>query len=196
VGRAAGVLSVGGPPVRVLAVMAVLALPTEARAVRLDAPPTATVARYQRWADAARVPTAATRVRLRVGPTPCPEGACAFATRPYPTIWVRPDWTDRLTLYHELGHVFDYVTLGDDTRSAFRSIVHDRRAWRSAPNSPHEQFAEAYSLAARFGRRWRRARRYRGGYGYSPTRRQYLRVIRLIRGAGMSQRRVRAPVRK
>ncbi len=54
----------------------------------------------------------------------------------------------RWTLYHEVGHQFDYQRLDDSRRWRFRQLIHDDRSWRSYWPSPHEQFAEAYAYCA------------------------------------------------
>ena len=48
---------------------------------------------------------------------------------------------------HELGHRFDYRMPGW-VRDRFRALIGDARPWRATPNSPMEQFADAYSLCA------------------------------------------------
>lgn len=50
--------------------------------------------------------------------------------------------------WHETGHQFDYTRLDDGERKRFRRAIRDDRPWHSSPNSPHEQFAEAYMVCA------------------------------------------------
>lgn len=72
------------------------------------------------------------------------------------TIYFAPPY-QRDVLLHELGHQFDYDNMDADGRAEFEAINGDPRPWRSAPNSPHEQFAVAYQMCAtykRWPRRW------------------------------------------
>jgi hypothetical protein len=63
----------------------------------------------------------------------------------------------------------------------FEALMHDARPWRSPPNSPHEQFAEAVRLCA-ISVRW--LDRYGLAYGYSPTRFQHRKVCRWLESLG------------
>lgn len=90
-------------------------------------------------------------------------------------------------MLHELGHVADYTALTDVERALIATSMGDTLPWRqNSDNSPHERFAEAYSVCARHWRqaatrsRWRSIAldgenfaRVGAGYQYNPTRRQF-----------------------
>jgi hypothetical protein len=139
------------------------------------------VARYQGWADAAATPTPTGVVDLVFAscPVPISDGCITYGAPP--TIFLGSAVRDRPILMHELGHAFDAQRMTPADRAAFEAIFADRRQWRAAPNSPHERFAEAYSLCARHAR-IRRA--YTGAYGYRVTPRRHRRVCALIDRAG------------
>jgi hypothetical protein len=82
---------------------------------------------------------------------------------------------------HELGHVIDYELLTNSDRGMFEALMHDARPWRSPPNSPHEQFAEAVRLCA-ISVRWLDRRDL--AYGYLPTRFQHRKVCRWLESLG------------
>jgi hypothetical protein len=111
---------------------------------------------------------------------PSPEGtSCTWPGGP---IYLDPEWGDTSTLLHELGHQFDYQAMHDPQRDAFRRLTEDSRPWRTSPNSPHEQFAEAYQLCATGTRPvdgwvW-------GGYRYRERPRRHRRICLLIQRAG------------
>lgn len=143
---------------------------------------------WQTWADRARVPTPPLRVLLRFDPCPAAGVSCAYQDPP--TIHLSAHGRRaRRVLLHELGHVFDYTRLTDSDRGTFLAIMRDERPWRAPPNSPHEQFAVAYSACAMWPwferRKWRRRWylvRYRiEGYAYEPTFFQHRKVCALIR---------------
>lgn len=135
------------------------------------------------WATRALVPLAPVTVTIERGV--CPPDAsmfrrsCAINASPV-TIWLSGR-DGRPTLYHELGHVFDYTVMTDAARGEFGRIVHDTRPWRSAKNSPHEKFAQAYAACAMHhaisGPLWDT------GYDYDPTPTMHRRACRLIRRA-------------
>ena len=110
---------------------------------------------------------------------PAPEGtSCTWPGGP---IYLDPEWGDRFTYWHELGHAFDYQEMDDGDRAAFMRLIRHPGPWRSPPDSAHEQFAEAYALCAlRVRPRWGRIR---GGAGYEPRPAVHHRVCTLIRGA-------------
>lgn len=85
---------------------------------------------------------------------------------------------------HELGHQFDYQVMSDFQRDWFRMFIGDPRPWRSSPNSPHEQFAEAYRTCAMLRTRsaWEFARG--GGFNYDPPWRRHRRICLMIKRAG------------
>jgi hypothetical protein len=161
--------------------LALIALTGSAQAVTLVSPTgDARIARFQTWADAAAVPTPAGVVDLVLDSCPVAvSDGCIYHGAP-PTIFLGPTVRDRPILLHELGHAFDTQRLTPAYRSGFESIFRDTRAWRSAPNSPHERFAEAYSLCARHTRI---ARTYTAAYGYRATPAQHRRACALIKRA-------------
>lgn len=138
------------------------------------------------WATRALVPLSPAAVTIERGV--CPPSAsmfsrsCAINTAPL-TIWLSGR-DGSPTLYHELGHIFDYTVMTDAARAEFGRIVHDTRPWRSAKNSPHEKFAQAYEACAMH-------RKISGplwdvGYGYDPSPTMYRRACRLIRRAAVA----------
>jgi hypothetical protein len=138
--------------------------------------------RYQRWVDEALVPTPETTVVVSESAesAPCrPFGAgCADGDR----IWVNPrDPYLRAVFLHELGHVFEHHYLDDSVRAQFQRITADDRAWSGPWNPPREQFAEAYSMCARWAERPRRIRMWM--YGWKPSPPEHRQACRLIRRA-------------
>src|SRR3954468_13703704 len=133
-----------------LTVLALVVLSAPAQAVTLVSPTgDARIARYQTWANAAAVPTPLGVVDLVLDSCPVDvSDGCIYHGAP-PTIFLGSTVRDRPTLLHELGHAFDTQRLTTADRAAFEGIFRDGRPWRTAPNSPHERFAEAYSLCAR-----------------------------------------------
>jgi hypothetical protein len=97
-------------------------------------------------------------VTLSVVETPCPpevspnDPANACTQRGAYTIWMDPVNGSRERFLHELGHNFDYYQFGKFGSRRFRAILDDERPWRTNPGdiglSPHEIFAEAYSVCA------------------------------------------------
>src|SRR3954469_2126092 len=105
----------------VLPVVALLALASPARATTILLPDgTASPQPYQSWVDAARVPTPAGNVLLRVGG--CAELdslACTELTDR--TIDADPGWLRPQILLHELGHIFDH-DMAPWARTAFAAV--------------------------------------------------------------------------
>jgi hypothetical protein len=161
--------------------LALLALSATAQAVTLVSPDgDPRIARFQTWANAAVVPTPVGVVDLVLDSCPVAvSDGCIYHGAP-PTIFLGPMVRDRPILLHELGHAFDTQRLTPAYRAAFEGIFGDTRPWRTAPNSPHERFAEAYSLCARHARI---ARTYTAAYGYRTTPGQHHRVCALIKRA-------------
>jgi hypothetical protein len=134
---------------------------------------------YQGWVDAARVPTVARTVTLRLDG--CRESELlACAPGGDGMIDVAPEWMSRHVLFHELGHLFDDGAMSPGTREAFKALVHRGGPWDgpAETNPPNEQFAEAYALCAR---RRRLRRTYFAGYHYAPTPDMHRRVCGFIR---------------
>lgn len=139
--------------------------------------------RLQKWADSALVPTP--DVEITVHMRWCDDVPTRPACAKPGEIWIAPDVMRRLDFRHELGHQFDYFLMTDEARKRFLAIMRDDREWRSAPESPHERFAEAWRLCAA-------ARRlpqyYNVAYGLELTPRQFHRVCALIRGVAAGGR--------
>lgn len=142
----------------------------------------------QRWANLAAVPTPPGEVQVSLDHCPMdPPGPCTTDKRVFLAAAIRPRRALRVTLYHELGHVFDAAVLTDGDRDRFRSIMRDPREWASDDrNPPDEQFAVAYSLCAnpRVAEQARFEGHYYWGvdYLYSPTVAQHRQVCDLIAG--------------
>src|SRR4051794_39630310 len=175
------------PPVRhrltALAGAAALALGLApgAHALRLVSPSgDPAVARYQRWVDAAAVPTPRGELDVVLATCPLPVSDGCLVHGAPSTIYLGPMVRDRATLLHEVGHAFDAADMTDPARAAFSAIFGDARAWDAGPNAPKERFAEAYSLCARHPA-IRRA--YTAAYAYRVTPAQQARVCALIRRA-------------
>lgn len=119
-------------------------------------------------------------------------GLTAVACATPGNIWLVPGlladaawWReDRAVLWHELGHQFDYSVLSEAHRDKFRALIRDTRPWRSPPNSPHEQFAEAYRWCALNPAARRLPRLGAFKFGYHPTGRLHRRICLLIQRAG------------
>jgi hypothetical protein len=162
--------------------LALLALGSTAHAVTLVSPSgDARVARYQAWANAAAMPTPTGVVDLVLQPCPVPVSDGCLVHGSPPTIYLGGAVRSRAILLHEVGHAFDAERLTDADRARFEAIFGDPRPWRSPSNSPHEQFAEAYSLCARHPQI--RAT-YTAAYAYRVTAAQHRRVCALIRRVG------------
>lgn len=129
-------------------------------------------------AHAWNVPLPAAPIEWHLG-EPCPNRptrGCTMDVRPIP-IYMPRDQVTNQNVWHELGHAFDYSVMTDANRDTWRSIMHERRPWRTSPNSPHERFAESYALC-QLGTRGA----FRG-YDFWPTRRQLRAICLLIRHA-------------
>lgn len=141
-------------------------------------------AQLQGYADGFLVPMAPgtvtvhdTRCYFEAGP------GVACTTTPGDDIWMQePPGVRRRVFAHELGHRYDYQTMTNPARALFQRHIHDTRLWDGNGirqiDSPHEQFAEAYSLCARH-RRIRQ--RYQGWYGYTIGPIGHQRICTLIR---------------
>lgn len=178
--------------------LVLLALPAPSGAVTFygqnpDGTETRAPMPYQRWANAAKVPTVNGRVILHT------DGCVGlFACGSTREVWVLGSWMTvgdredrrsgraevRDALMHELGHVFDYDRLTDARRNWLRRLMRTRRPWRAIEGSntvaADETFAEAYMLCARRKVDWEE---WDGGgeYLYNPTRRQHRKVCRYLR---------------
>jgi hypothetical protein len=163
-------------------VLALALTPAAAEGMTLVSPggDAKSMVRYQRWVDKAGVPTppGAVNLVLQGCPLAAEPGCIVHGLRP--TIYLGRAVQDRATLLHEVGHAFDAAVLDDGDRAAFAAITGDRRGWRSPPNSPHEQFAEAYALCAL---KPKLSRNHTAAYAYRATPAQHRRVCRLIKRA-------------
>lgn len=144
---------------------------------------TGAVQPYQTWADSALVPTPPTEVTVINGVCPnAPAWVAACSIVGAHTIYLGPNGQNPHTFLHELGHVYDNVSMTDVKRGAFMAIMHLTGPWilPLGSDSPGEKFAEAYSLCARH----KTIRtRYFGNYNYSPGPKQHARVCAVIRSA-------------
>jgi hypothetical protein len=148
-----------------------------------------------RWMHQARVPLVEGRVQFVLHG--CPNrpwfAGCVFSRRPR-RIYLRPGLRNaRAVVYHELGHIFDFIVLNRRERRAFMRIMHlHHHRWYTGRQPAAEWFADGYSLCA-MGRSIRTARRT--AYGYQPAPRQHAAVCRLIvRAAAPRGRRPQQPV--
>jgi hypothetical protein len=137
---------------------------------------------YQTWVDRARVPTPAELIELRLERCPAVAHALACTSSADDRIYMTGE-ARREELLHELGHRFDY-RMPDWARDGFRKVMRDRRAWRSAPNSPHERFADAYAICARSPKRLPAS--YSSAFGSDPSSSQHRRVCSLARRAALA----------
>lgn len=120
-------------------------------------------------------------------PTRCPaslsasqESACTYSGGPIYIADEAPHY--RQTLRHEYGHHVDYQldedpALAARVRGRFMALLDLKGAWRNPPNSPHEKFAEAWSLCDQRIPWWG----VLGGYNYQATRRVHRKVCALLR---------------
>lgn len=122
------------------------------------------------------------------------DSPCGFgdACSQYAHVWFAntPGGRQKHSILHELGHQVDYYVLDELARDEFQLVLQDNRDWLAFPNSPHEQFAEAYSVCATYGYSsppdtmfgidniWM-------GYGLQMTHAQYRRICSSIRRAGI-----------
>lgn len=130
-------------------------------------------------------PSATVTVHNASCPTGSAEPSCVdwdgtTATLYYDQAAVIPE-ERRATLLHECGHIYDHLAMPEEARAKWLQVMQEQRPWRTTPNSPHEQFAEAYSMMAR-GFTFAKAQRYGefGGYDFNPTRKQYRRIAILL----------------
>ena len=148
---------------------------------------------YQRWIDRSKVPTVSGRVRIVLSGCPYRPtlAGCVYSNR-LRTVYIRRTVSDmRGTLYHELGHLFDFRLMSRGERRIYKRLVGQRgRAWFGGVNPPGEQFAEAYSLCAS---RRRLARTAHGHYGFRTSPRRHRAVCSLIRRAAGPKSRPQPP---
>src|SRR5882757_92693 len=119
--------------------------------VQLRTPAGAVAQPYQKWADRSKMPTPNVTVTMGdwyEGVCGSTEPACAWPGLIRMTPFGDPGHTRRAFM-HELGHQFDYFAMTDAKRAQFETLLGDTRPWHTSPNSPHEQFAEAWGICAR-----------------------------------------------
>lgn len=103
--------------------------------------------------------------------------SCVYTSAP--TVIFTHENDDRIFL-HELGHVFDMTnTMKPWQRTAFRSIMRDRRPWRAQTSGLEEVFADAYSSCA-MGFEGDEVNFPEGAYNYRPTKLQQRQVCRVL----------------
>jgi hypothetical protein len=152
-------------------------------------------ARWQRWVKRSLVPVVDGRVKVSLSGCPAHPSAvgCVYSTR-LSTVYIdRRRAVLPATLYHELGHLFDWRVLNNRERRRFKKLIgKSRQGWFKGRPQPAEQFAEAYSFCARY-RRIRSVRAY-ATYGYDPSPRAHRAICTLIRNAAKPRgRRSQAP---
>jgi hypothetical protein len=177
----------------VLAVVVALACCAPARAdliypVRVRTPDGRVAQPFQRWADRAKVPTAATTVVVHQEPCPGAAGSACYTADNIYESGVNVPLVGRFIFLHELGHAYDAHVLSAADRARFQRIMRLGGAWGapSAGGAPSEQFADAYAHCAL----WHHPRNFifAGRYlGYAPTPKQYRRVCAFIH-SGLSTR--------
>jgi hypothetical protein len=141
-------------------------------------------ARWQRWVRRSLVPVVSGRVRVGLRGCPAHPDAvgCVYSDRLTVIYIDKRRAVLPATLYHELGHLFDWRVLNNRDRRRFKRLVGKPRAsWFHGRNAPSEQFAEAYSFCARY-RRIRSIRAYTT-YGYDPSPSEHRAACRLIASA-------------
>lgn len=107
---------------------------------------------YQRWVDEARVPTPAVTLSIVEEPCESIDDWAPACTRPGSyTIWMAASLRPRATLWHEVGHNFDYYTLPEWARQRFATLIAYSGPWQGVPNDGSERFAQAYDTCAALG---------------------------------------------
>jgi len=150
--------------------------------------------RWQRWARNSLVPLVEGRVRIFLSGCPRrPHAVACVYTRRKRTVYInRRRAVLPVTLYHELGHLFDLRVMNNGDRRRFKKIVgRPRRPWYGGANPTSEWFGEAYAFCARY-RRIRSVRSY-AMYGYNPTPAEHEAACRLIRRAAAPEGRAPQP---
>jgi hypothetical protein len=150
-----------------------------AQATIIEAAPTAPVS-FQSWVMRSAVPTPEETIRVEEAPCPTSLDVVALAcTIPSEEkIWM--DWVEletslvppRVAFYHELGHDFAYLYLGETGQIRFRQIVRSSKPWTDTPgyaNGLEEDFANAYATCALGPFESQHIVTWRGWRPYSPA---------------------------
>jgi hypothetical protein len=155
--------------------------PADARTVLVARSGKPMPSRWQRWARQSLVPVVDGRVQVVLSGCPAHPQAvgCTYSNR-LSTVYVdKHRAVLPATLYHELGHLFDWRVLNNRDRRRFKRLVgQPRQGWFRGRREPAEQFAEAYSFCARY-RRIKSIRTY-ATYGYDPSPAAHRAACRLI----------------
>jgi hypothetical protein len=119
---------------------------------------------FQAWADAARVPTYPGKVRLYTDGSRCgrkiePRGCALW--NPLGIVLIRHG-INRRTMLHELGHIFDFVVMGDGkikngrlrnprslarmtpARRMYARYIDEEGSWARGSHPIRERFADSY----------------------------------------------------
>jgi hypothetical protein len=139
---------------------------------------------WQGWVAKSLVPIVPGRIKISLRGCPAHPKAvgCIYSTRLSTVYLDRRRAVLPATLYHELGHLYDWRVLSNRDRRRFKRLIGKaRQGWFTGQRPPAEQFAEAYSFCARY-RRIRSIRAY-ATYGYDPSPREHLAACRLIAAA-------------
>lgn len=107
----------------------------------------------QRWVDRSKMPTVDLEVSVRDERCPNPDAvACAYLTGP---IYISPALTGsaaRITLSHELGHVYDAQLMTNPLRAQLSQLMGWTGPWNQyeqlGHGSPNELFADLYADCA------------------------------------------------
>lgn len=154
---------------------------------------------YQRWVNKSLMPTPDKVVRIHAGMSRCGQWRSAFGCSSLEEDWIavrplakRRRWNERMTLWHELGHIFDRTYYTVENRRWLGNLLGYRgRAWdeeitgtRAMNNRvvPEEAAADLYMFCSNYPAK---AIRYLGGddlgYGWWPAR-------KILRGCGYMRR--------
>lgn len=154
--------------VLLLAVVAWILVALASQAHTTIAAPPDTRFAFQQWVDEAKVPTPDLTATVHEMATTDPAWPCHTTYGYEPNGCIVTEKADiyldtgrllsiRDTLWHELGHLFDYVALTDADRAWFASFIRwPAEPWLSAATheTAGELFAETYAICAHYGGRY------------------------------------------
>lgn len=100
---------------------------------------------YQQWANESRISTPDKVVGIVEDATQC-DGGPALGCTDGTVIWLSLP-TDRITFYHEVGHIADQLFFTQADRDYLAPLLRTPYWWTKG----QEAFADAYSLCARVG---------------------------------------------